>query len=79
MTTTFVPCAIVGSQDNEICCVSHRSIFQVVLLHLQPVTLAWFIYALRVGRREQANRHNTCTWLTRARLKDYVSYGSKFS
>ena len=46
MVMTFVPCAIVSSQDNEVSCVCHCTSFKVVLLHFEPVTLARLIDTL---------------------------------
>lgn len=46
--------SIEGTEHHQVCCVSHRSLVQIILLHLQPVSLAWLIASLRHRRRSPA-------------------------
>ncbi len=48
---------IESSQHNQVSRVCHRALVQIVLLHLQPVALPWFIAALSHAQT-QSQRHN---------------------
>lgn len=51
LACTFVASAVVSPQDNEVGRVRHASLMEVVLLHLQPMSLARFVNTLSQKRK----------------------------
>ena len=50
---TFISRSVIGSQHDQICRIGHRTLHQIILLHLQPVTFTRLVRTLKPESKDQ--------------------------